>query len=115
MNLVQYSLDEARLEAIALGWKVRSMALSATVPLDDVTDDELYVLDELQPDVRYGDKYVDFEEALRAACGTGEDIHIANPRFVSSPLRRKALVAHALIAYAASDVTPTSDDWKRGV
>jgi three-Cys-motif partner protein len=115
MKVGQYDVDEHRLGELAREWKVGRLALSAMVPLDEVTDDELYVLHEFLPDVRYGFEYLDFEEGVRDACGGSEDVHIANPRFVSSPLRQRPLIAHAVVVYAASGVTPTSDDWKRGV
>jgi len=114
VRIGSYVVDEERLKELCREWKVQRLALSALVPLDEVTDDELYVLHEFQPDVHYGFKYMDFEEQARLACGGSEDVHIANPQFVSGTLRQRPLIRHAVMVYAAPGITPTTEDWERG-
>jgi len=113
MNVGRYVIDEARLREIAREWKAQRLALSALVSLDDVTDDDLYVLYEFMPDVNYGFEYMGFDDAVRAACGGGDHVHIANPQFVSGTLRQTSLIAHAVVVYAAPGAAPTPDDWLR--
>jgi three-Cys-motif partner protein len=114
MKIGRYAVDEGRLREVCLEWGVQRMALSALVPLDEVTDDDLFVLHEFLPDVHYGFTYMDFEDQARLACGGSEDVHIANPRFVSTPLRQRPLIRHAVMVYAAPGVAPTTEDWERG-
>jgi len=114
VNVGRYTVDEERLRQLCREWKVQRIALSALVPLDEVTDDDLYVLYEFMPDVHYGFAFMRFDEAVRAACGGSEDVHIANPQFISGPLRQRPLIRHAVMVYAAPGVASTTEDWERG-
>jgi three-Cys-motif partner protein len=109
-----HSVDIDRLAELALQWRVHRLALSALVPLEEFKDGELYVLYEFLPDIHYGFEQMDFEDQLREACGGSEDIHIANPEFVTGPLRQRPLIRHAVIVYAAPGVAPSNEDWERG-
>jgi len=110
-----YDIDDDRLVDVSREWEVQRLALSVGRPLDEATDDELYVLYEFMPDVHYGFAFMRFDEAVRTACGGSDDVHIANPQFISGALRRQALTEHAVVVYAAPGVAPSTDDWKREV
>lgn len=114
MRVGRRDIDTDRLGAICVEWNVHRMAVSSLVPLDEATDDDLYVLYEFLPDVTYGFEFVAFDEAVREICGDGDDVHIANPRFLSSPLRQRPVIELAVVVYAAPGVARDTDDWKRG-
>jgi len=114
MNVGTFTIDEGLLAGICEQWRVHRLAISSLAPLDAMSDDDLYVLYEFQPDVQVSWEIVDFDNAVRAACGGSDNVHIANPQWVSGPLRQRPLVEHAVVVYAAPGVAPTTDDWMRG-
>jgi len=115
MKAGRFTVDAERLRELCREWKVQRLAISGMVPLEALTrDDEIWVLHEFEPDVHYGFSYMDFEDQVREACGGDDDLHIANPRFVTGPLRQRPLIQHSVVVYAAPGTAPTTEDWARG-
>jgi three-Cys-motif partner protein len=114
MIVGEHSIDEGALRQLCEKWRVQRLAISSLLPLHEVTDDELWVLYEFEPEIELGWEIVNFDEAVKAACGGGEDLHVASPKWVSGALRREPLVANAVVVYTAPGVASTTDDWKQG-
>ena len=94
-------VDQERIEAFCRRWKIREFALFGSVLRDDFRpDSDVDVLVEFEPNPRHTlfDRAEMVEELKEIF---GRDVDLVRKDRISNPFRRKHILAHYQVLYAA--------------